>query len=177
MPNVKNQETVEHIVAKVKAATALVLTHYHGLTAEGLASLRTKLKEQDSEALVAKNTLLNVAFSKVLPVDVAENLKKDLKGPTLVVYSYKDALAGIKTLVDFAKQTELPTLNSGVVDGSYTTKARLQELSTVPTKNVLLAQLVFALKAPLSGITTVLGGSQRNLVYVLHSIATKKEVQ
>ena len=160
-------ELVAKLKEKLSDAKSVVFTEYHGLTAAQIAELRGKLRDQGAEASVAKNKLMSIALER-------EGL--DLKGPTMTIISYEDAIGPIKTLFEFAgEHEELPVIKAGIVEGKMATTAELETLSKLPGREQLIAQVVGGLKSPLSGIVGVLGGVQRNFVYAIAEIARSKD--
>jgi large subunit ribosomal protein L10 len=176
MPNKKNIQTVELLREKIKKARSVILTDYLGLKAEDINSLRHQIKEEGAEMTVARNTLIKIAL-KEEGYDT-KPIENDLEGPTAAVFSYNDPISPIKKLFDFAKELELPKVKSSFVEGKYNDTAQTEILSTLPSKEELIAKVVGGLKSPLSGFTNVLGGVQRNFVYAIKAIADKntKEV-
>lgn len=171
MSETKGRQERAAVVAKLKekmeGAKSIVFTEYHGLSATQISDLRMKLKAQGAETSVAKNKLLNIAL---------DNDEVDLKGPTMTVFSYEDAVSVIKTLFDFSKENEkLPAIKAGIVEGRVINADELEVLSNLPSREQLLAQVVGGMKAPLSGFAGVLGGVQRSFVYALSAIAEQKE--
>ena len=152
MPNTKKIQTVEELREKIKKAKSITFADYLGLSADNINDLRAKALENDTEVEVAKNTLLKVAL-KEENIDT-DSLENDLKGPTAAFFSYGDPIAVIKTIFAFAQQTEI--------------------LSNLPSRDELIAQTVWGLKSPLSGLVNTLGGVQRKFVYALSAIKDKK---
>lgn len=173
MPNNKNKEIVQNLKEKVSRAKAIVFADYRGLKAEDISKLRSEIKENDAEAVVAKNTLLKVALEEKLAK--SEELQNDLKGPTTAVFAYGDAIAPLKALVEFAKRLELPKIKSAIIEGIYTNADKVEEISNIPSKEVLIARMIGGLKSPLSGLTNTLSGVQRKFVYALNAIKNEKE--
>jgi large subunit ribosomal protein L10 len=163
---------VEDIKSKVEKSKSIVLTDYKGLNTGQITTLRTQLKEKGADSTVAKNTLLKIAIKENNLLN--EEIATALKGPTMAIFSYNDALEGIKVLCDFIKKNELPNIKSGIVEGEYTTAETLEVLSKLPSKEQLLAQVVGQLKAPLNGLVGTLNGVQRKFVYALSAIADNK---
>jgi len=173
MPNTKNTQTVKEIKEKVAKSKSIIFTDYKGLNANKANELRAKMLEEGVELTVAKNTLLNIAL-KEEKLD-AEKVKDHLKGPTLALFLYKDSISPLKALVEFIKKAELPVIKGAFIEKEYTTADKVLEISKLPSKEQLIAQVVWGLKAPLSGFVNVLGGSQRKLVYALSALAKKKQ--
>jgi len=173
MPNAKNTQIVAELKDKIKNAKSIVFADYRGLKADDISTLRSQIRENDAEVVVAKNTLLKTAL-KEENVDV-QALERDLKGPTTAIFSYKDAILPIKTLVEFAKKLELPKIKSAVIEGSYADSAKVEEVSKIPSKKELIARMIGGFKSPLSGLTNTLGGVQRKFVYAINAIKNSKE--
>lgn len=173
MPNAKNIQIVSELKEKVKNAKSIVFADYRGLKADDINTLRSKIRENDAEVVVAKNTLLKAALKEEnVKVDL---LEKDLKGPTTAIFSYKDPVSPIKILVEFAKKLELPKIKSAVIEGVYADSAKVEEVSNIPSKEILISRMIGGLKSPLSGLTNTLSGVQRKFVYAINAIKNNKE--
>ena len=131
----KKQEIISEISEKTKNASSTIFFEYQGLTAEETNELRRKLRENDSELKIYKNTLVKRAYD-ALNIDLAE----ELKGPKAVVFG-TDAVAPIKVLSDFAKKHPALELKAGIVEGEIADEAKLKELSTIPSREGLLTML------------------------------------
>lgn len=174
MPNEKNKHLVENLKVNVSNAKSIVFANYHGLSAQALNELRAKLHEINSEASVSKNTLVKIALKENELDD--PTMESFMKGPTVTVFSYDDPIAGVKAMFDFAKDHEnLPEIKAGIVDGRFINFSDLEILSSLPSKEQLLAKVVGGMKSPLFGLVNTLGGVQKNFVYVLSAIAEKKD--
>lgn len=152
------QAKVQEIKEKLEKAEAVVLSSYQGLNVEEDTELRKKLREAGVEYKVYKNTLVTLA-AKELGIDGIVNY---LEGPISIAISYDDATAPARILNDFAKTHKKLELKAGIVQGTVYDQAKVQELATIPPKEVLIAKLLGSLKAPMS-----------NLVYLLNAIAEK----
>ena len=172
MPNTKKLQTVEELREKIKKAKSITFADYLGLSADNINDLRAKALENDTEVEVAKNTLLKVAL-KEENIDT-DSLENDLKGPTAAFFSYGDPIAVIKTIFAFAKTNTLPRVKAAIVDGKYNNAQQTEILSNLPSRDELIAQTVWGLKSPLSGLVNTLGGVQRKFVYALSAIKDKK---
>lgn len=174
MPNIKNKDSVKDIREKVAKAKAIVVADYHGLKVNQINDLRSRLSEQGMEMAVTKNTLLKIAL-KEENVTLGD-FESHLKGPSATFFAYEDAIAPLKVLFEFNKEYELPVIKAGIIEGTYNDSEGVKVLSELPGKDELIARVVGGMKSPLVGLVNVLGGNQRNLVYVLSAIANKKEV-
>ena len=99
----------------------------------------------------------------------------ELTGPNAAIFSYGDPVAYFKTIFDFAEKIDLPKVKFAIIEGNFTSATDVKVVSELPSREQLLAQVVGALKSPLSGLVNVLGGTQRKFVTVLSRISEKKE--
>lgn len=170
----KNREKKEAIVAKlsekIKKAKALVFANYQGLTHIQLEQLKKNLKQTEAELVITKNTLLMLA---------SQNSKFKignwrLEGPTATLFAYKDPIAPLKELAKTIKQLKLPTIKFGIFDGKLLAEAEILRLSILPSREILLAQVVGQMKAPIFGLHQALNWNLQKLVVVLKGIEKTK---
>lgn len=163
----KNRQKKEAIVAKLSEkaakAKALVFTNYQGMTHVQLEQLKKALKTADAELVVAKNTLLKLALKT-----------QDLEGPTGTIFAYGDIIDPLKELAKTIRTLKLPLIKFGILEGKLLAEADIVRLSTLPSREVLLAQLVFGLKSPLYGLHRVLNWNLQKLVMTLNAIQKTK---
>lgn len=139
MPSIKaleeKQKVVEEIKSKFSDAKSLVLFDYRGLTDKEIKDLRIKLKENDSEYKVYKNTLLRIAFK-----DLELDFNEYLTGPTAIAFS-KDDIAAIKVLSDAGKKNEALVLKAGLVENMIADQEKLAEFAKIPSREGLYTML------------------------------------
>jgi large subunit ribosomal protein L10 len=151
---------VLEIKEKMEKAQGVIFAKYQGLTVEQDTNLRKNLREAGVEYKVYKNTLTALA-AKELGI---EGLESILEGPVSVAFGYEDPTAPARILNNFAKDYKKLELKGGVVQGEVFDTAKVQQLATIPPREVLIAKLLGSFKAPLS-----------NLAYLLNAIKEKKE--
>ncbi|MDD5772297.1 MAG: 50S ribosomal protein L10 [bacterium] len=172
MIRTEKQKKVEELQDKIAKAKYCVFTEYRGLNVENINILRTKIREVGGEYHVVKNTLTGIASKKL----GLSGLESYLKGPTAIAFGYKDETAIIKVLIDFSKKNENFKIKVGVLDGaSVIDDVMLNKLSKLPSREVLLSQLVSCLKGPLFNLANVLQANLQNMVSVVNEIKLKKE--
>ena len=169
----EKQAVVNELKEKLSNTKGAVLTNYRGLTVAMDTKLRRKLREAGVEYRVVKNTMTRIAANE-LGID---GLDKYLEGPTAIALSEKDPVAPAKLLADFIRENKLQALEikAGLVEGKVIDAVGVKALSSLPPREVLLAQLLGTLQAPLTGIVTVLQGNIRNLAYALEAVRKQKE--
>lgn len=179
--HLKKKSLVDEVAEKIEASQILILTDYRGaetgLTVKLINDLRRKLNKEKAELKVFKNTLTKMALKKLK----IEGLDEYLKGPTALVIGQEPAAAS-KVLVEFAKENKigregLPELRAAYFDGEVINKAKLKELASLPSKEVLYSKLLAGMQSPLYGLANVLQGTIRKLVYALDDLRKKQEAQ
>lgn len=151
---------------------AAIVAEYRGLTVAELTQLRRDLRKANAEFRITKNRVAKKAVHAE-----AENYKAvsdKLKGPVGIIYLYGDVAAGAKAADNFAKGNEKFVITGGVMEGKALSKAEITTLASLPSKEVLLAQIVGSLVAPHRGLLGVLSGVPRNVVQVINAIKEKK---
>ena len=169
-----DRKTKEQIVSglqeKLKQANLGVLTSFNAMKVEKMEALRNALRKNDAELKVVKNTLLNIAAKETDFQILAEHFK----WPVAVVLSYKDPVAPTKALIDFAKKNPELEIKVGIIDGKVLSKADIEALAELPSREVLLGKLVSVMAAVPTSFVSVLSGVQRSFVQELGAYCDKK---
>ncbi len=148
-----------------------VVADYRGLTVSQLQKIRIELRNCNSEIRVAKNTLLKRAVTET----ESEVLSDDFTGTTAVVTAYDDPVGPAKALAKFAEDHDKFIIRSAVLEGEKLGPAELIALSKLPTKEVLLGQLLSVLNGVPTGLVQVLCGVPRTFLYGLQALKDQKE--
>lgn len=168
----KNREKKVGVVAelteKATRAKAIVFTGYQGMTHVQLEQLKKGLKKLNAELVVAKNSLLAIAIKH-------ENFKT-LEGATATLFAYDDVVGPIKELAKIIKAIKMPTIKFGILEGKVLAETDILRLSTLPTRDVLIAQLVGGMKSPIYGLHRALNWNIQKLVMTLKAIEKRKVV-
>lgn len=146
------EEKVAEIKEKLEKAQAVVLAKYQGLTVEEDTLLRKNLREAGVEYKVYKNTLVTLAAKEL----GLESITEYLEGPVSIAFGYEDVTAPARILNDFAKDHKALELKAGIVDGELYDSAKIQQLATIPSKEVLIAKLLGSIKSPISSFARVI---------------------
>ncbi len=160
---IQKEEAVVKLKEKLEKAKALVFADYKGLTMSQLSNLRDKLREQNAEFTITKNSLLKHAMPNV-----------DTEGPTATLLAYDDQISPIKILVKAFKDYAIGKVKFGFLGEDALDEAKIIQLSALPSKDELRAKTVGVLVAPLSGMISVLQGNLRNLVYALSELQKQR---
>jgi len=167
MPNQHNQEQIKIIQEKLDKAKSMVIVDYSGSTVNDLTTLRNALRAAGGEMFVTKNTLIDIAVGK-------DKLSESLTGMNAVVFSYDDAVAGLKALFEFHKESKKLEIKQGFMEDKVLSTTEVEALSKLPSKSELIVMLIQRLKGPGQGLVNTLTAKTKDLVYVLKAIADKK---
>jgi large subunit ribosomal protein L10 len=148
--------------------------NYSGLTVAQMQQLRRQLREKGGALKIAKMRLVRRALAKV---DGAEGLFSYCKNQVGVVFAHDSSeVSGVaKTLSDFSKKNESLGLVAGCVDAQLLDKTAIVRIASLPSKEVLLAQLCGALNAPLTSFVFGLNSMIAKLLFALKAIEKQKQ--
>ena len=167
----QKQELVERVAKQLVDAEISILVDYKGLDVLQITELRAKLREAGVTMEVVKNSLLRLA-SKGSDSALMDDF---YKGPSAIIVSQDDPVAPAKILVDFAKENEKLEIKAGAMGGKLLTVDDIKQLSKMPSKEELLAKLVYTLNAVPTSLVNVLSGVPRSFVNVLNAIKDQKD--
>jgi large subunit ribosomal protein L10 len=147
----EKQAVVTEVAAQAARAQTLALAEYRGLTVENLNGLRRSARAQGVYLHVLKNTLARRAVNGT-PFEVASD---SMTGPLIYGFS-EDAVAAAKVMADFAKGNDKLVIRAGVYGGKALDANGVKALAAIPSKEVLLAQLLGLMQSPISRFARVL---------------------
>jgi len=146
------------------------MTQYMGINVAQVTELRKKLRDAGIQYKVYKNNLARIALREI----GAESAADFMNGPTAWAFC-NDPVAPAKILKEFSKEVPFVQIVGGVMEGKVLTKEQVISLATLPPREVLLAQAVGTISAPLRNLVTVLNAIPTSLVNVINQIKKKKE--
>jgi len=162
----EKEKTVDDLKEKLALTRSLILTDFRGLNVEDLSRLRRDLKKGGAEYRITKNTLIRMAARE----SGYEAIVDYLKGPTGLVFSYQDPISPAKVLHEFLQKGDKPKIKTIWLEGKLFGENQLKRLATLPSKEVVLTQIVGSLNAPMADFVGTLQGMLRNLVGVIDAI-------
>lgn len=171
----KNREKKEQLVAelseKALKAKAIVLTDYTGLTHKQLEEFKKGLRNADAEFAVTKNRLLKLSLEGVhYDTGDASNFDK----PTGTLFMYGDPIVPLKSLAKMIKDFDKPAIKYGILEGKAISRQQVITLASLPSREVLIGQLLGMMNAPISGLHRALNWNLQKLVMTLGAIEKKK---
>jgi large subunit ribosomal protein L10 len=169
-PRADKVAIVEEITAKLNDSVAVFVSEYRGMSVGQLADLRSPLRDAGAEHKVYKNTLARIAATDA----GYESLNEHLLGPTALTFVTGDSVAAAKALLDQSKANPLLVIKGGVLGDAPMTADDVKALASLPSREVLLAQLAGAFQAPLVKTAGLLQALPRNFAYGLSALIEQK---
>jgi large subunit ribosomal protein L10 len=171
LPTPAKEARVNDLREKLSRAKGTYLTSFSGLTVEEITNLRVALRKEKVEYEVVKNTLLKKAAANT-PVSKLDPM---LEGPNGIAITFDDAIVPARVLTKFTKTQPKLTLKAAVVDGGLVEAKDLQALADLPSREVLLSQLLSLLNSVPQQLVNVLAAVPRSLVNVLDAVRADKD--
>ena len=155
----KNKKIAE--VAELKetftSATSAIVIEFKGLVVEKDTAFRKSVRESKAQYRVSKNTLLRLAVKDTS----FEVLGGSFKGASAVATTSDDVVAMAKAVNGFLKDNPAATFKAGVMDGKLIDAKQLQVLAELPSREVLIAKLLYLMSYPISGLAVALDGIRK----------------
>src|SRR5437773_7246411 len=165
----KSQE-VSELNQEIGNASNAFLIDFKGITVPQVTELRKQVRDTKSGYVVVKNTLALIAL-KDSPI-VA--MREQFSGPTAIAFNATDAVVLAKALTKFAKDVPAVRFKGALLNGQVVPAEQIQAIASLPTREELVAKLLFLLQSPIRGLVTVLQGNIRNLAVVLDQIGKQR---
>lgn len=169
----EKSKLVSELQEKLNKSPVVILVDFKKIDANAVASFRKTLKKSNAEMKVVKNTLL---YRACLGTELYDKIDI-FKGQTAVIFGYGDLVEPAKLLKDFLKGKEEAKVKGGLVEGVYADASKIDYLASLPSKEVLVAQLLAVLQAPITNLVRVLNAIPQKTVLVLDAIRKEKEKQ
>jgi large subunit ribosomal protein L10 len=158
---------IDELAAEIKSADAVFAVDYRGISVPEAADLRGRLREAETVFRIVKNSLTERASDAA----GTEALKPMLEGPTALAFVRGDAALAAKALNDAARAFGALEFKGGLLSGAPLTAEEVQRIARLPARDVLHAQLVGTIAAPLSGLVRTLNALIAGLAVQLGQIA------
>jgi large subunit ribosomal protein L10 len=170
-PRPEKVQEIDELKEILSNSTSAIIADYRGLNVKAMSTLRKRLRESDAGVRVVKNTLLKRAASGM----PAETLVSDIEGPTALAYTSGDPVNVAKTLTTFVREFKQFQIKGGLADGHIMDPKQITTLATMPSRQVLIAQVVGGLQGPVASFVRTMEQLYGGLVYTLQGVADKKK--
>jgi large subunit ribosomal protein L10 len=167
----RKQELIAGYGAGPGAAPHAFLLSFKGVTVPQVTELRNRVRKAGGSYVVVKNTLALRAVEGGALAALAEHFQ----GPTAIAYTATDPVALAKALTDFVKEAPTIEFKAAVVEGRPVAAAQVRDIANLPSREELIARLLFLLQSPVVRFVRLLAAVPRSLVTVLDQVRVQKE--
>lgn len=168
----EKQVLIADLHQEMANAQATFLVNYKGLNVPLLQSLRKSVREDGAQVKVTKATLMRLAAKDI---EGADEFAESFKEQVALVFAKNDVSATAKKIVNFSKENEALKVIAGFYQSKLLSKQELTALASLPSREVLLAQLLGTMQAPIATVTRQLGQLLTKPLYALKAIEEKKQ--
>jgi large subunit ribosomal protein L10 len=172
MAREKKTQQIDRIVGEIGQSQVVVITDYRGIPAKELTALRRAMSKSGGKFMVVKNTLAIFAAQKA----GTDDMVKMLTGPVGMVFGHGDISKTVKTVQEHIRTTgSILSVKGGMLGKRVLDKNAVMALASIPSREVLLTQVVTSLMAPLQRLHYVISSPLRGLAGVLQARAKQLE--
>lgn len=169
MPTAQKKQTIRQAKEWYSQSLGFVFTDYRGLKVKEMQSLRRELREKGAEIHVVKNTLFRLAAGD----DIDKIPAEFHNGPTAVAFVFSNESECAKVLVDYAASSKKLVVKGGFFGGKVFDYKGVEALSKLPSRDILIAQVIGAIAAPLSNLVGVVEALYADPIRVIGAVADK----
>jgi large subunit ribosomal protein L10 len=159
-------DIVADLQGRLNESPFLFVTDFTGLRVDEFTELRNRLATAGARCHVVKNTFLRRAAKEAGLPEIG-----GLKGQTAIIVGDREVAVAAKALKNFVAEFKRPAVKSGVIDRAVVTTAQIEAIAELPSREVLLSQLLGVLNAPATKLVRVLKEPASALARVLQAKA------
>ena len=167
----EKKELVQLLNARLSETAISILVNYKGLDVESMTKLRSDLRNEGVKLKVVKNTLLSMA-SKGTDSALMEDY---FSGPNAIVTCSDDPVSPARIIAKFAKSNDKLEIKAGAMNGKALSPEEINALAKLPSREVLLSQLLSTMNGVPTAMVRVLAEVPRSLLNVLNAIEDQKK--
>lgn len=171
MKREEKQIKAQELSEKLRKARTVVLSGFEGLTVAQDTELRRKVSGTGARYEVVKNSLIERA-AQGTPV---ESVARKLRGTTSLAYTETDPVALAKVLTGYAKENPALVFRAGVVEGHVVSMPEFQQIANLPSRDELLAKVLFLINSPAQRLAAAVSGAARQLARVVEQGVKEKK--
>ncbi len=167
----EKKSILAEVRSKLSGSSYFFLTNYQGLSVRKSDDLRKRLRAQKASFQVVPNKQFGLAAKACGLPEIDGSI---LRGPSAMIFGEGDVVAVAKVLKDFIKENEKPVVKVGGLHGQLLSRADVDSLAALPSREILLGQVVGTIAAPMSRLVGALQQKAASVLYVLQAYAEKK---
>ena len=166
MSRQKKAQIIDSLQEAFAKCSIGVLTDYRGLSASEITILRRRLGESDVRYRVVKNTLARFAAERAGMADLATSFD----GPVAIAFGYGDITEPARALADYIRTSKTSlSIKGGFLGNRLLTAEDVITLSTLLSKEILLAKILAGMQTPIFALVSYLTTPIRGLISMLQA--------
>ena len=168
----EKKQAVSELAQKLERSSIVITTSYRGLSVTEMTELRRRLRKEQIEYRVIKNTLARFAAEQA----GKEGLNSIMEGPTAIAFGYGDVVVPAKALIDYIRSASSELrISGGLIEERVLSASEVATLATLPPKEVLIAKLLSGMQGSISALVNVLNANVTGLISLL--VARRKQLE
>lgn len=168
----EKKQAVRELAQKLERSSIVITTNFRGLSVAEMTELRRRLRQEEIEYRVIKNTLAHFAAEQA----GKEGLISIIEGPTAIAFGYGNVVAPAKALIDYIRSAKSELrISGGLVEQRVLSASEVATLATLPPKEVLIAKLLSGMQGSIFALVNVLNANITGLVSLL--VARRKQLE
>ena len=165
LTKLQKQKIIDDLKDKLSRQKAAIFTDIQGLKVKNLTEIRKKLRAKNIDYKMVKKSIFKIALSDNFGFN-----PRAIGGEMAVAFGYQDEILPAKILYDFSRKNENLRILGGIVGKKVFSKDEIITLAKIPSREQLLAKLVWTINAPIAGFINALQGNIKNLLYLFSAI-------
>ena len=170
MPTEAKRETIEELRAQLDASHTMITSEYRGLKVKEITEIRRALRKQNVSYRVVKNRLMRIAAGENAS---AAALSPLLVGPTAIAFG-TDESATARAVLDAVRPYRIVKITGGVLGSTAIDAEAVSRLATLPSREVLLAEALGAITAPLAMTAGLFDAPGRDVAGLVQALIDKR---
>jgi len=162
----KKETILQGLAGQFKEAQMVIFVNFHGLSTAATRKLRKLLRTTGSQYKVAKKTLIKKAMETLNVIGDMPNLE----GEIALIFGADNLPTVAKSLIKFIKENKEMAISGGILENKFIGSKMVSELAAIPTREILLAKLVYVINSPRQRLVGALGGDLRKFANILSQI-------
>ncbi len=168
----EKKQAVSELAQKLERSSIVITTNFRGLSVAEMTELRRRLRQEEIEYRVIKNTLAHFAAEQA----GKEGLISIIEGPTAIAFGYGNVVAPAKALIDYIRSAKSELrISGGLMEQRVLSASEVATLATLPPKEVLIAKLLSGMQGSILALVNVLNANITGLVSLL--VARRKQLE
>ncbi|MBP3883960.1 MAG: 50S ribosomal protein L10 [Olsenella sp.] len=169
MPNAKNVEMLNKVTESLESSKGVFFIDYRGLSVKETQELRRSLREAGAQMKVYKNNIVKLALEKAEMPEI-----ENLVGTVAYVFYENDPVEAAKVIKKESEALKKIEWIGAIADGQALSAEEAKAYADLPSRDELMAKLVYVIGSPLSGIAQVCAGPARGLATALQAVVDQK---